>query len=227
MPKELIIGSKPYTNLSMNGLLDEFENNYRCNFSLPNNNNGTRCDKLGLCSHLYENLITKKLSKDDFNKIYGSEYRSDYIDYFFENFESFKPQYSRIFYARHRPSQYNDLLSSWGCPHHFSTLPRTGYSIMCENLLQGKTPIITNFSIHDETRVSHYVQEGKYESVCHKAEDEIKILRWLHQHKKIDATLCFLEDNKNPTLQCLDLEPTEFIIAKITKEYGSCHIKKD
>jgi|1_EtaG_2_1085319.scaffolds.fasta_scaffold10110_5 hypothetical protein len=223
--KILIIGSKPYINVSLNGLLDGFENNIRCNFSLPDNNNGTKCDKLGLCNHLYENLILKKLPKNEFFKSYGEEYRSDYIDYFFENFKKFKSQYSHIFHAKFRPEIYNKLLDSLGCPYYFSAIPRTGYTILCENLLQGNEVFITNFSIYNETRVSHYVKEGYYDSAYHKAEDETNILRWLHENKKIDATLCFLEDVTPPTLTCLGLEPSNFIVEKITQEYGTCLIK--
>jgi hypothetical protein len=224
----LVIGSKPYLNISLNGLIDGFEHNYRCNFSLPDNNNGTKCDNLGLCNHLYENLIIKKLSKNAFIKIYGEEYLSDYIDYFFENFEKYKSQYSHIFHAKFRPTRHNVMLKSLGCPHYFSAIPRTGYTIMCENLLQGNKVVISNFSIYDEIRVSHYVKEDYYDTgVHHNAQDELKILRWLHKHKKIDATLCFLKDEKNPTLRCSGLEPSNFIIKKIKQEFGNCSIERN
>ena len=36
----IIIGNKPYYTIKLNNIIDTFDENIRCNFSLPNNNNG-------------------------------------------------------------------------------------------------------------------------------------------------------------------------------------------
>ena len=42
MKEILLIGNKLYNNLNIDIVLDNFEHNYRFNFSIPNNNNGTK-----------------------------------------------------------------------------------------------------------------------------------------------------------------------------------------
>ena len=82
MKKIIIIGNKPYVNLPLNNIIDSFDLNYRCNLGLPNRNNGTKYNNLGLCNHLYENLITKNANRENFFKKYGNVYHKDYINAF-------------------------------------------------------------------------------------------------------------------------------------------------
>lgn len=220
----LLIGSKPYKNFQISRIIDTFENNFRFNFSLPDNNNGSICDNLGLCNHLYDNLILKNISYNEFNKIYSKEYRQDYIDYFFKNFQKYKSRYNKIIYINHEPDKCNKILKELGCPYIFTKLPRTGYSALFKNIVLGKKIFITNWSIFNESRVSHYVQENCYESICHEKTDEIKILNWLHVNNFVDASLCLLLDKKSPTFYCKDIKPSKFIIKKIKDEYNECMI---
>jgi hypothetical protein len=48
---------------------------------------------------------------------------------------------------------------------------------------------------------------------------------WLHKEQLIDATLCMLEDEEIPTLNCEDLDPSEFILSALKEEYGNVVIK--
>ena len=218
--KFLIIGSKPYKELKLNKLFDSFPRNIRCNFSLPNNNNGTICDQLGLCNHLFLNLISKNISKDEFKELY-QEYKDDYIDYFYANFDKYKKLYKNIFHAEFKKRKHNHFLRKINCPYQFTKIPRTGYTIIMDQLIAGNYIYVSKFSIKEETRVSHYVKESFYESKYHKAQDEIRILRWLHLNEFIDATLCLLEDNIIPTLKLNQLVPSKEITTKLETIYGT------
>ena len=57
----LIIGSKPLKNINIDDILDEFEQNIRFNFNIPNNNNGTKQYIRIMNSHTYINKSNKEL----------------------------------------------------------------------------------------------------------------------------------------------------------------------
>ena len=216
----IIIGNKPYIHLPLDAIVDSFDINYRCNLGLPNKNNGTKYDNLGLCNHLYENLISKNADRDNFFRIYDTFYKKEYMNSYLNSFEKIKTKYKNIFHANFRTSVYNNFLQKNGCPYKFSKLPRTGYVIIFENLLKQSKVFVTHFSIKFEERVSYYVEKGQYESECHLAKDEINILQWLHTQKFIDATMCFLQDAPLPILECNGLVPSDLIIKKLIQEFG-------
>ena len=83
-------------------------------------------------------------------------------------------------------------------------------------MLVGNRVFIVNFSIHNEARDSYYVKEGQGDnSLLHSAEDELAVLRWLHQNEYVDATLCLLADDNKITLECKGLKATKFIVNKL------------
>lgn len=221
----IVIGNKPYSNLMLSEILDSFDNICRCNMSLPNNNNGTIFGSLGLCVHLYNNLIRNRLPNQKFVDFYKKEYREEEIIKFINNFN---PQdFSRVYYANDRVNLYNNFLNKVGCPFKFSLQPRTGYTIMFENLLSGKNVFISNFSIVDEDRVSYYVKESRgYESECHSKTDELNIIKWLHNNNKIDATLCMLIDLEIPTLICGEFTPKKNTIDRLINNFEMCILEE-
>jgi hypothetical protein len=226
MKEVIIIGNKPYKNLSLDCLLDSFDSNHRCNMSLANKNNGTIHDNLGLCIHLYENLITKKLEPEDFRKEYSNDYKDENVVEFLKFFE--KKNYNRIYLADNfaeNTAKFNRMLNDFGCPYTFTRMPRTGYTIIMENLYLGLDVFVSNFSIKDEERVSYYVRDEKYENpMFHCKDEELKIIRWLHENRKIDASFCLLEDTETPTFDCSIFEPSEISIAKVLECFGNCKL---
>ena len=66
----IIVGNKDYKNLHLGKLIDSFDDIKRCNMSLPIGINGNKYGSLGFCCHLYQNLITNKLSKSEFYSQY-------------------------------------------------------------------------------------------------------------------------------------------------------------
>lgn len=227
MDRALIIGNKPYINFQLNNIIDSFDVNYRCNMTYPGRNNGTKFDNLGLCIHLYENLVSKKCSKSEFREIYNANYKKEEVNKFLEEFD--KHQYKNIYYSdnfQKNTNRFNLLLKEYGCTIRFNKMPRTGYTALFDNLLKENKVFVTNFSIYDEERVTYYVKKEKYENNhVHSKDNEIAILRWLHINEKIDASLCLLEDDKEPILNCSTFNPSEVIINKILKEHNKCTLK--
>jgi len=235
----LIIGNKPYSCFPITKIIDSFCNNVRCNLSLPGLNNGSLFDELALCNHQYENLVLFDYDIKKIIDIYGDVYDVGYIEKYFHKYKENFSKYNRVYHAEFNVLKQNLFLHSIGCPHLFEAeaIPRTGLTIIIENLLKGNKVFITNFSIKKEIRYSHYVSKSYAEkefkseenkrqgrpalvSCCHNADNEIKILRWLHQSKTIDASLCFLEDEKDPLLNLNGLAASDYIVDLIKKTYG-------
>ena len=219
----LIVGNKPYKNLSMDRIIDAFDVNYRCNMSMPGNNNGTKYCFLGLCNHLYDKLKIKTCKEEDFVLAYKKSYREENMRSFFSSYTKNKSKFELVYYAQPKANLYNAFLDKIGCPHRFSKQPRTGYVLMMDRIIKGNSAFITNFTINlKEKRETGYVFPASWESDCHCAEDEVNILRWLHKNHFTDATLCFLLDEEKPNLLCGELEPSRIILDLLKKQYGSC-----
>ena len=226
----LIIGNKPFKILQINDLLDSFLSCIRCNMGIPNTNNGTIKDQLAICSHIYQNFIQQKSPWSTVTEVYGDEYKKEYLEYFCNNFS--QEEYNRVWYADASKVQdaYNSFLRSHQCPYRFTKQPRTGYVCMFELLLTEVKPIIFGFSLTEETRKSYYVNNFVFEREdknlsCHSKEDEVSILRWLHNHEMIDATLCMLKDEADPAIECNKLKPSDSMIELLEKTYGRLKIQ--
>ena len=129
-----------------------------------------------------------------------------------------------IYFAKHNKDKSNSLLRSYGSPYRFSKQPRTGFTIVFDNLMNGNDVYVFGFSIKNEERISYYV-ESEFESPVHEMKDEINILRWLHKNNKIDATLCMLVDTDIPTLDCEGgLRPNLKTLNKIVEMFGRCRL---
>ena len=241
--KVLVIGNKPYQKLSLDKLIDSFCNNVRCNLSLPGLNNGSIVDELAMCNYIYHYFVKEPASKEQIVKRYGDVYDIKYIEENFSRYKEILSKYNRVYYASEDASRHNSLLRSLGCPHLVETIPRTGLTVIIENLLKDHKVFVTNFSIKKEIRYSHYITKNYVEKqfrseknkkkglpeeipTCHNTDNEIKILRWLHQNEKIDASLCLLEDKKDPSLNLNGLEPSDYIFDLIQQTYGKSCEKK-
>ena len=93
----LVIGNKPYRNLDLSNVIDSFDTNYRCNLSIPKNNNGSKVNHLALCNHLYDNLIVSNINLDNFIKRYSHAYKNKEMIEFHNSFMEHKDLYQNIF----------------------------------------------------------------------------------------------------------------------------------
>ena len=83
---------------------------------------------------------------------------------------------------------------------------------------------VCGFSFKNENNKSRYTGE-KTVSDCHDTKLELEVLYWLHENKKINATLCMLEDFKLPFLNCENKNIHEREILYFLHHYGICIIR--
>ena len=225
MSEALVVGNKPYQTFTMNSILDTFGQVFRCNMSMPNKNNGTKYGHLGLCNHIYDVLVIKKISDKDFIAKYAHAYKEEEMKSFLDKRKNNKTKYENVFFANPKTGNYNSYFSNNKSSLKFSKEPRTGYRIMFDSILTGDKVFITNFSVMDEARKTYYVKDGFHESECHSKEEELEIVKWLHRAGRVDASLCLLEDVEHPTFNCSTLMPTKVVVDKVMKFYDSCTLK--
>lgn len=232
----IIIGNKPYHNIKLDNIIDNFDKNIRCNFGLPNYNNGTKVYVQFLNCHVYENV-----QKNDIKKyINSTNTDEDYILNFINIFD--KNNYKQIIKQNNSlQSKYNTHLKNINCPFTFNKIPRMGCNAIFDTLLQinGTDKFIkddnidlnniflSNFSLNNENnQIEHLYNINKTPTDCHNIKDEINIITWLHNNKIIDATLCSLKDNILPTFDCSIIKPSIYITHLLLREYGICILEK-
>lgn len=221
MSKTLIVGNKNYKNLDIGVVIDSFDSIKRCNMSLPMGKNGTKFGSLGLCCHLYDNLVRNPISKDKFCREYP-EYKEEEICNFFQKFDVSK--FSSCYYEHSDISFSNFFLSEIGCPHKFAKQPRTGYASIIDSLTKKEQVVVCGFTIlKQETRDSWYVKENMGDSEYHDSTSEIEVLRWLHANDIVDASLCLLKDEETISFVENDLKPTAFIMEFMELHYDKEH----
>ena len=221
---KLLIGNKPYKNINFDDVIDSFENNCRFNCHILNQNNGSKCDELGTCGHVYNSIkntfdFNTNLRLKTFDWIYNKYkhvYKREKMKQFYD---CFKPNaYKKIFYLKPDNYKINLFLKSINCPFsHKSEQPRTGFSGIMREVMNKNKVFLSHFTIkYDEARASQMTLKVCDNSGCHvnAAKYEIQIIRWLHKNNYIDATLCMLEDTEKVTFNYDDLKPSKFILDK-------------
>ena len=224
--KVLIIGNKQYHNFQLNDILDKFDIIYRCNLAFAGKNNGTKFGKLAMCGHIYHHFVKHSTGKEEIMKIYSEGYDATYLSEWYDFFRANKENFDEIFHQDENIwGQWNGMLESYGSPHRFSKMATTGYSVLFSNLANSDNEIyVSCFTLFDnEIRKSRGVTDERTEidnqGDCHSVSDETKILNWLHKNKKIDASLCMLDDTKEVSIKTNDdsMKLSEFISELITK----------
>lgn len=219
MEEILIIGNKKYEKLNINKILDSYKNNYRFNFSIPNKNNGTKYNKLVLNNHVFKFV---KTNIKTYKNIYCKELNIS--EKYIEEFFSILKNYNIIEKQSNNWKIFNDFLKSVNCPYYFSHLPRVGHIKIMELIMERKKPIIFGFSLNNFYNDKHLynnnlmygdAKKNNIERTGHNHEIEEKILKWLHENKYIDATLCLLKDDENIIIEENILTPSKEIIEKL------------
>ena len=221
MTEILVIGNKPYTNLCLNKVVDHFDIIYRFNLACPGKNNGTKFGKLAMCHHIYNNFVKNPISKEKIIQIYGRECEATFINDWYDFFQENKENFDEIFHVNeHNWGEWNRMLEKYGSPHKFSKMASTGYSVIFRNLAAGNRVYVSGFTLcNNEIRKTigekdEVVKAKNQGKICHSFSDESRILAWLHNNKKIDATLCMLDDTDELSLKINEYstEPSEFIL---------------
>jgi len=218
--KVLIIGNKEYRNFNFNRVVDSYDTIYRFNFAWPGKNNGTKFGKLAMCSHMYENYVTACVSKEKSVDKYIHEIEREFLCDWYDFFEDNKQNFDEIYYERVDTKLCNKMLEDYKSPHRFRKMASSGYSVIFKNLAVGNEVHVMGFTLcAEETRKTL----GENETVVtlknggggsHSFSDERDILAWLHNNKKIDATLCMVEDTEKLSFRTnqYSTEPSEAML---------------
>lgn len=225
----IIIGNKPYKYFLLDNIIDSFDKNIRCNFGLPNYNNGNKTYVQFLNCHVYENIHNNNFKKYTY---VDKEYMTKFIKIFnINNYKQIIRQNNSL------QATYNTYLKSINCPFKFNKIPRMGCNAIFDTLLKinGTKRFIqddnidinnlflSHFSLTNENnQIDHIYNVNSKPSDCHDVYDEINIITWLHNNKIVDATLCNLNDTTLPTFDCSIIKPTVYITNLLLKECGIC-----
>lgn len=228
----IIIGNKPYNNIQLDSIIDNFDKNIRCNLGLPNYNNGTKTYVQFMNVHVYDNYKKNNLKTYIKSLNIEEEYISDFIKYFDNT------KYKCICKQNNNLQQtYNNYLKKINCPFQFTKLPRIGCNALFDSILRinGTDKFIdendkninnfflTHFSLtNTEEKILHIYNNNVKLSNCHNVNNEFNIIIWLHNNNYIDATLCSLKDEVLPILDCSIIKPTVYITHLLLKKYGIC-----
>ena len=161
---------------------------------------------------------------------YEDEYDISYLAEWYDFFQTNKDKFDEIFHQKeYNWGEWNNMLEKYGSPSKFSKMATTGYSTIFTNLLSPNNKVyVSGFTLYEgELRESAgdadgiAIKRNQGES-CHSFSEESRILVWLHNNKKIDASLCMLEDTEElsfKTNKC-NTEPSEFILDLLSKRQG-------
>jgi len=219
----IIVGNKPSVNLNLDRVLDSFNDIYRFNLCVVGKNNGTKFGKLAMCCHIYRNYMEKQYSIDQTLRTYGSELEETFLREWYDFFHINKNKYKKIYYQPNKMHEWNNMLNTYGCSYRFSRSARTGYSTIFENLKKDNKIYVTGFTLIDDEiqktmgEINSFA-EAKNKGLVkrhHNFVEESKILAWLHNNGKIDASLCMLKDTAEPSFEknSYNTEPSDFIIS--------------
>ena len=227
----LIIGSKPLKNINIDDILDEFEENIRFNFNIPNNNNGTKQYIRIMNNHTYFNKSNKEL----INKYKYLNIDSNYLKEFQNIYMKMEHRGSIILANHENKGLYNKYLSNIRCIYKIKELPRMGIHGIMMCLLDNnksykvnkfnKNIFITHYSLNEEDNREHQyvnIDNNKQSNIYHNIEDEFNIIIWLHNNNYIDATLSLLQNKELPTIDCSIVKPRYIMLIKLLKKFGIC-----
>jgi len=225
--KVLILGNKPYDTFKFNDIIDSFDIIYRFNLAWPGKNNGTKFGKLAMCGHVYRNFVGTPVSKERIIEIYKSEYDLTYLSDWYDFFQVNKGNFDEIFHQNeHNWGEWNRMLEKYGSPHKFSKMASTGYSTILKNLGEDNSIFVSGFTLcddelresaGDESEVTIARNTGR---TCHSFSDEKKILAWLHNNGKVDASLCMVADTEELSIETnnYNTKPSEFILDLLNRK---------
>ena len=220
--KTLILGNKHYNNAKLNNIIDSFDVIYRFNLARPGENNGTKFGNLAMCGHVYNNFVRSPISKSQIIDKYKSDYSITFVNDWYDFFQKNKENFDKIFHQNeHNWGQWNRMLEEYGSPYRFSKMATTGYSTIFRKLAGGNNQIyVSGFTLCDNEIRKTIGEEDNFALAknqghgCHSFSDERNILAWLHNNKKIDASLCMLEDTEQFSLKAnvYNTTPSQYIL---------------
>ena len=215
----IVCGSKGYTKLNLNNLIDNnFNNIIRSNLLQPGMNYGNKPNKIhGINTHIYNSLIKDNITKESFILKLGHDIDKNTLSNFYDYYHKNKDTINFIFLPNNFTDEAKIMLKQFN--FKIKKQLRCGHGIMMNLIFNNKYPFVIGYSVDNVVKSSY---NKKNPSDCHNMENEIELLKLLHNHFLIDATFSLLKDRCLPTLSCSLLKPKEESIIYILNTYGIC-----
>ena len=222
----IILGNKGYNHIKLNDIINNFDFNIRCNMAVPYRNNGTKFFRYFLNVHVYDNFISNPKSKNDIIKIYASHCKVEDIKKYYDFLHENK---NKIKFIKQNNISYDNFLKNLGCPYSVNKNKKVascGYNAIFETIKNNTKPFIFGYGLNVSERCSFYhnnnskMNNSITRAPCHNEQEEINILKWLHNNNNVDATMCTLEDRELPTFDCNSIKPKPDILLLFLQKYG-------
>lgn len=199
----IIIGGKKI-KLNINEIIDSIKKNVRCNLSLPHGTNGTKVEIIYLNNHVFRNYYINKKSVRELSNLYKT-ISEEHIKKLVEIIKD--KRYSSVVEMMETGNiKTNKILTSLGCRKITGQL-RCGYQAIIDYIEKGEKEIfVYGFSLSEKDNKTFY--NSKDIQSCHIPSQEFLLLKELHNKRRIDITLCLLEDSYKPILDCSAIVPS-------------------
>ena len=220
----------------MGKIVDSFKNNIRFNIIIPGqNNDGSIFDKLAMNNHEYMHFVKHHNNLKKIFSLYTPRYDEEYLRKTFPVFREKLSNYNEVYFAKSDASKQSAYLKSVKCPYSVVGLPRTGFTVMINTLLEGHSVFLVNFSlphtehkeygfIEDRSMNVHYsksdvdrgISAGNGQQGCHYTLNEVKIIKWLHDREIIDASLCLISDTPKLSYNLGDMKFSSYMNQRVS-----------
>ena len=193
--KTIICGSKKHQLHDLDKIVDSFDVVVRNNMLLHDNGYGKRlADIQVMNAHVY-NFYKQRISLSQWQEIYCSEYGSkpDHVEKFYDFIN--EPKETKFaYYGNNNTELLAHILHQNNISVKINKQIRCGLSHVAECIHKGEKPFLVGFSITSEENTSHTFNLDKKVafSVHHETNNEIEIIKQLHEKGLVDASLCAL-----------------------------------
>lgn len=213
--KYICCGSKRYKNIDLSKIVDYFEYIARHNMLINNTIYGKKPSNFQILNcHMYDSVIQKKTSKEDFISLYFESCGTPIkiIEDFYEYMNNDNiTEY--LFYQNNNTNKLKDILKKHNFNEEIKLQLRCGFGHIAELISKNIKPFIIGYSLDENENKCHLYNNKPVNLTCHSPDLEIKIIKYLHDKELIDATFCCINDNKyislsdrvQPTIESLNL----------------------
>lgn len=210
--RTIICGSKPYSNINFDNLVDSFDVIVRANKHLPGMGYGTRPSNIQVLNiHVNRN---KNKNPQELYRIYKKLGVSmEHIQKFHEYVKKEKSKF--VYYSDNNTSYFKKF-----CDKRITNQVRCGLAHVAECLKRKEKPFLIGFSLFEEDFKKHLHNKLTVNKI-HSNKREIDLIIFLHNKNQIDASFCLIKDEEKISLNKGLFQPTEESLKILREIYGS------
>tara|TARA_R100000152_G_C6765397_1_gene190201 strand:- start:801 stop:1454 length:654 start_codon:yes stop_codon:yes gene_type:complete len=203
----IICGSRKYTNVNFDSLVDSFGLIIRNNFLLPDMGYGKRNPDMQVCNiHVYRHFQKKTNAKALFVDYRGKKMTLEHAKKVHEFFHC--SGIKVVHYKNNNESAFSEVNQKHSLNYEVKGLAKCGLSHVVECILLGFKPFLVGYSVRDDQVKSHAYNNHVNLYKNHDHDAEISFMKELHKKGLVDATFCLVED-KQPLTLSNEFSPTK------------------